>query len=127
MNKPIGPAAKFWLAFTVLLLTSNDSVAGTKKLTGEEINSLLPTIIVKGEDTRQTFNKLGDTRYVSGGRQSSGSWRTDKDKYCSIWPPSGDWSCYNVFVYKHRDQKRDLLIWSGSTGADVIVNRIFPK
>ena len=108
-------------------LFSGAAHPGTKKLSGPEITALLPTIIALGEDTKQTFSAFGDTRYVSGGRPSTGSWRIDQDKYCSVWPPSGDWSCFHVFLHDHPDQQLDQLIWTNTRGTEVTVNQILPK
>lgn len=110
-----------------MFLFSSVAHSETKKLSGPEIKALLPTIIALGVDTKQTFTAHGDTRYVSGGRPSMGSWRIDQDKYCSVWPPSGDWSCFHLFRHDHPDQKLDQLIWTNTRGTDVTVNQILPK
>jgi hypothetical protein len=43
----------------------------------------------------QSFAPSGDTSYDSGHLQA-GRWRIDGDEYCSVWPPSDLWSCYQL-------------------------------
>ena len=42
----------------------------------------------------------GITRYRErGGEESEGRWRVDENgHYCSVWPPSERWVCYQVTV-----------------------------
>lgn len=44
---------------------------------------------------RQHFYASGRTLYTHG-EPSWGSWRVENDRYCSLWPPSPDWDCYEV-------------------------------
>ena len=43
----------------------------------------------------QQFNKGGSTVYTTD-QPSSGQWRVEANQYCSVWPPSDRWSCYDV-------------------------------
>jgi hypothetical protein len=45
----------------------------------------------------QQFNEDGSTLYTTD-HVSSGAWRIDGPQYCSQWPPSDRWSCYDVAV-----------------------------
>lgn len=99
----------FRTAFVLLLLTSPLS-AKERKLSDAEIEALLPTIIVLGEDTRQTFSAGGATTYSDRGRDSYGSWAARGYRYCSQWPPANGWACYDVLV------ENDTLIWVGDSG-----------
>lgn len=43
----------------------------------------------------QDFRASGGTDYFSG-RPSTGRWEVRRDQYCSVWPPSDQWACYDV-------------------------------
>lgn len=43
----------------------------------------------------QEFRASGRTLYHAG-RDSWGSWAVRGDEYCSVWPPSDLWACYQV-------------------------------
>ncbi len=67
-----------------------------RQLTGEQIlTALTGQKLEYGEGVWQTFDAHMLTQYFSG-RPSSGSWAVRDDRYCSIWPPSGLWACYDV-------------------------------
>ncbi len=48
-----------------------------------------------GQDIWQTFQENGQTDYFAGG-PSTGSWTVRGGRYCSAWPPSDLWACYDV-------------------------------
>lgn len=96
--------------------------AELRVLKGAEIEALLPTIVAVGNQTRQTFSATGGTTYTDRGRDSFGSWRVQGGRYCSLWPPSGDWSCFQV----HYDPDNGELVWVGE-GGHRTVNRAKPK
>ena len=58
----------------------------------------------------QEFYASGRTLYVTS-RPSWGYWEVRGDQYCSQWPPSDLWACYNVarrgeairFIGAHQD------------------------
>ena len=43
----------------------------------------------------QRFNEDASTIYTTT-HPSKGAWRVERNQYCSQWPPSDRWSCYNV-------------------------------
>ncbi len=43
----------------------------------------------------QDFRASGRTLY-NAGRDSWGYWALRDDQYCSMWPPSDLWACYDV-------------------------------
>jgi len=88
------------LMAAVLALPVNADEAKTDgaKLTGADIKTLLPTIASPHDNSRQTFETSGETRYENQRGPSSGSWRVEGDQYCSVWPPSRDWTCYDVAI-----------------------------
>lgn len=47
--------------------------------------------------TFQYFNKDGSTRFITE-RSSDGRWAARGGQYCSVWPPSDIWTCYDFQV-----------------------------
>lgn len=45
----------------------------------------------------QDFRASGRTLY-NAGADSWGYWRVQGDQYCSMWPPSDLWACYDIQV-----------------------------
>ena len=43
----------------------------------------------------QRFNEDASTIYTTP-HPSTGAWRVERNQYCSQWPPSDRWSCYDV-------------------------------
>ena len=43
----------------------------------------------------QEFRASGRTLY-NAGQDSWGYWRIEGERYCSSWPPSDLWACYDV-------------------------------
>ncbi|WP_299076195.1 hypothetical protein [uncultured Ruegeria sp.] len=67
-----------------------------RKLSGDEILAALSGHkLTYGEGIWQTFDDTMLTQYYSG-RPSSGRWAVREDRYCSLWPPSDLWACYDV-------------------------------
>lgn len=65
-------------------------------LTGNEIAAALEG--QKLEYTNgawQDFRKTGRT-LCNAGRDGWGYWNVSGDQYCSMWPPSDLWACYDV-------------------------------
>jgi hypothetical protein len=52
------------------------------------------TVAYAGGATQQ-FNEGGSTIYTTT-TPSTGAWRVEGTQYCSQWPPSDRWSCYDV-------------------------------
>lgn len=53
-----------------------------------------------GNPHTQFFDAGGNSRYrEDGGGESLGRWRVNSSaNYCSVWPPSDRWVCYQVLV-----------------------------
>ncbi len=68
-----------------------------------------------GRKWRQVFHAGGTTEYSeTNGRSSNpseGSWRVEGDQYCSVWPPSDAWACYDMAM----DGEEILFIESNGT------------
>lgn len=47
--------------------------------------------------TTQSFGASGATLYVTE-RVASGRWAARGGQYCSVWPPSDVWSCFDFAV-----------------------------
>jgi hypothetical protein len=82
------------LVVTLVATTAGAEVVSVK-LDGPAIaTALTGRALIYDGDTRQTFGADGLTDYDG----SQGRWRVDGDQYCSQWPPSDRWSCYDVFA-----------------------------
>lgn len=71
---------------------------GWTRLTGAELTvALAGRGLGYADGTRQTFRADGGTTFWStAGAQSQGRWGARGDRYCSVWPPSDVWACYDV-------------------------------
>ncbi|MEM7198604.1 MAG: hypothetical protein AAF352_09600 [Pseudomonadota bacterium] len=74
---------------------------------------------VAGNDWAQKFFAGGKTWYESARGREWGSWRVQNNQYCSQWPPSDSWNCYDLFRNDHNGEET-MLIW-----IDAIGNRTF--
>ena len=110
----------------LLLFAGPASASDARKLTGEEIKTLLPTITAVTDTTRQTFARNGDTLYTDPARTTKGRWRVQRDFYCSTWPPSDSWRCYAVELQASSGQRPDRIIWIDVELGDRSVNDILP-
>ena len=75
------------------------AVAGETRLSSKEITEVLTnrTAEYVGGPIRQYFAVNGDTPYWDGSRMTHGTWSVAGDKYCSVWPPSAQQSCYAMY------------------------------
>lgn len=93
-NNPV-----IWVVISVCWLSAG-AESSERKLTGPEIEAALTNHTVEGEDGgrrwQQIFQPAGNTFYSMDGNQSQGHWQVRGDQYCSQWPPSEAWSCYNI-------------------------------
>ncbi|WP_284163155.1 hypothetical protein [Frigidibacter sp. SD6-1] len=65
-------------------------------LKGSDVtNALNARHLVYESGATQDFGEDGSTRYTGGG-PTMGQWRVRDDQYCSVWPPAGTWTCYDV-------------------------------
>ena len=62
---------------------------------GAQITAALTDQTLLYEDARQVFYASGQTLYEDS-RPSWGRWRVTGDQYCSQWPPSDAWTCYDM-------------------------------
>ncbi len=81
-----------------------------QRLNGDEIlMALADKKLDYGEGVTQTFDSNMLTQYFSG-RPSAGRWAVRDDRYCSVWPPSDIWACYDV------EQNRDTIRFVDDAG-----------
>ncbi|MGB0844751.1 MAG: hypothetical protein ACPGVN_08430 [Alphaproteobacteria bacterium] len=81
------------------------------KLNHDQIQRVMvdTEVAYKGESrVTQTFHGDGTTTYISG-RPSLGKWQVRGNKYCSVWPPSESWSCFEIF----QDQSKSWIRFVG--------------
>lgn len=84
-------------------------------LTGEEIEAALIDRKLDYANAWQAFRASGRTLY-NAGEESWGYWRVDGDQYCSLWPPSDLWTCYDL------ERQGTVLRFVGA-GGDITVAR----
>ena len=66
-----------------------------RALDGAGIKAALEGRSLDYGDATQSFAAGGATVYLAGD-SSTGQWRVDGNQYCSMWPPSDRWSCYDI-------------------------------
>lgn len=88
------------IALAVMALVAWPGLAGSAELwpmTGPQIEQALTGRTLRYYDgARQEFLASGRTRYVKGEQESWGDWAVRGDRYCSRWPPSDLWACYDM-------------------------------
>ncbi|MEN8841933.1 MAG: hypothetical protein ABF288_12500 [Octadecabacter sp.] len=85
---------QFWTVLAVLpsLAAADEFVT----LTGDGISAALTDrVLVYAAGETQDFRASGATLY-NAGQDSWGTWAVRGDRYCSQWPPSDGWTCYEV-------------------------------
>lgn len=112
------------LTATILALLVIPSSAADGKLNGDQITSVLTdtTVYEYRNDTRpwrQYFGANGATPYYgSDGPASHGRWQVRGDQYCSLWPPSNAWSCYDVT--SRTEDGKTIITWIPPSGGSSI-------
>jgi hypothetical protein len=89
------------LAFALLVGMAK---AAEMKISGPEIEKLLiekSYLQIKPQTQytiEQIFLKGGITHFIVDGDAQTGMWKVEGDKYCSAWPPSKNWDCYDILL-----------------------------
>ena len=66
-----------------------------------------------------SFSPDGNTGYYSMSRPpSTGGWRIQGNQYCSVWPPSDRWECYDVLLDARSTQTLPVIIWRSARGGE---------
>ena len=102
------------VAAVLAVLIQQVPAAEERPLTGPEITAILTGAEVNGEGTRQEFHESGRTLYHDG-RASWGYWRVEGDQYCSQWPPSDAWTCYDMRSWE--EGQRLWVTWISPSGS----------
>lgn len=84
---------KMILLFTLWALPA--TAEEWQKLNSEEIQQALTARVLQYPSAMQDFFADGRTLYDEG-RPSWGRWMVSGNRYCSVWPPSSLWSCYDL-------------------------------
>lgn len=83
-------------ALILALLGGQVAAEDWHPMTGPQIREALSgRMLAYGAAARQEFRKSGRTLYDAGS-PSWGRWAVRDDQYCSCWPPSDLWTCYDV-------------------------------
>ncbi len=64
-------------------------------MSGKDIEMVLTGATVDYSNAWQDFRASGRTLY-NAGSDSWGYWGVRGDQYCSMWPPSDLWACYDM-------------------------------
>ena len=64
-------------------------------MTGAEIKTALEGRKLQYANAWQDFRASGRTLY-NAGRDDWGYWNVRGDQYCSMWPPSDLWACFDM-------------------------------
>ncbi|MGC1496471.1 MAG: hypothetical protein WA790_11745 [Sulfitobacter sp.] len=94
---------------TILPLHGAADEANWMPMTGDDIRAALTGRVLNYGENWQDFRSSGRTLY-NAGADSWGYWRVQDDQYCSQWPPSDLWACYNM------DRSGDALRFVGEGG-----------
>ncbi|MCX7888167.1 MAG: hypothetical protein N2422_00365 [Rhodobacteraceae bacterium] len=94
--RPGLPAALAALALLAAAAPAATEGGWTRLTTPEIADALVARTIAFDNGATQEFRADGTTTYDSGSGPSAGKWRASDDEYCSIWPPSEDWVCFDV-------------------------------
>lgn len=78
-------------------------------LSGGDIREAFTGKILDYGEKWQDFRGSGRTLYFSG-QESWGYWAVRGDQYCSMWPPSDFWGCYDI------ERRGDTLRFVGASG-----------
>ena len=89
-----------------------DAVAITAVLADKTFRQTLPST---SRVITQTFQKAGVTHYVVDGQVQLGFWRVTGDQYCSNWPPTDNWACFDLM------QDGEQVVFVSSQGARTVM------
>ena len=94
---------KWSAAFAVLATAGLAQSDGWERVLSDEgiTEALAGRTVVYDEYTLQHFGTAGDTVFVTE-RAANGRWAARAGQYCSVWPPSDVWTCYDFQVNGQR-------------------------
>lgn len=100
---------KLTLLLRVLACGFASAKDGRRPLSGKEIAQVLRERKLQYRQAWHVYRASGRTRYDAG-QDSRGYWAVRGNQYCSVWPPSDVWSCYDMARSGLR------LIFTGASG-----------
>jgi len=100
------------IALVLVVLAGPLAAEGWVPLSGAEIVAALEGRKLQYDSAWQDFRVSGRTLY-NAGEDSWGYWSVRGDQYCSSWPPSDLWACYDM------ERSGDRLRFVGSSAGDV--------
>ncbi|WP_051355261.1 hypothetical protein [Mesorhizobium erdmanii] len=105
-------------ALLALLVAASVSsaVAAEVAMKGPEILASLKGAHVQGDNWSQEFDDGGATTYTRDGRHQEGRWDVRGDQYCSLWPPSDAWACYDMTM-DSLDPAHEQVTWISADGS----------
>ncbi|MEM6310096.1 MAG: hypothetical protein AAF754_08600 [Pseudomonadota bacterium] len=84
------------LALLAILLGSPALTEEFVPMTGADVlDALTGSTLLYDSGSWQDFRASGRTLY-NAGQDSWGYWAVRDDQYCSQWPPSDMWACYDM-------------------------------
>lgn len=88
-----------WIFLLFLaVLPGRGAAEAWQTLVGDEVREALEgNALDYTSGAHQDFRASGRTLYHAG-RDSWGYWRVQGNQYCSQWPPSDLWACYDLQV-----------------------------
>lgn len=89
------------IALILLMISGAAHADDWRPLNGAEIRTALTGITLTYANATQLFQADGKTPYVAG-RPSMGEWEVRGDQYCSVWPPSDHWACFDMFAKENK-------------------------
>jgi hypothetical protein len=99
------------LVLFLLIVAGPGGAQQWQKLDGAAIAIALNDRSLDYSNATQSFYADGRTLYTARS-PSWGTWRVTGDQYCSLWPPSDIWACYDL----ERDEAGALLRFIASDG-----------
>ncbi len=102
-------------AIAIVLLASIASAEEMRTITDDQVltDLLVQHDLTYPDGAHQQFMASGRTLYTFG-EPSWGNWRPVAGQYCSQWPPSATWACYDV-AYDGGTQVRFTDEWGNTS------------
>lgn len=100
---------------------------GGEKMNGHDAEAMLNNstawyLPLGPSSARQYFDKGGQTPYLdASGQRTQGNWQVRGDQYCSVWPPSDHYSCYDVERGAAADGKPTITFVSGGKRYEAVL------
>jgi hypothetical protein len=111
-----GHARTFFLALGLFSAAVVSAPAAEVAMKGPEILAALTGGHVQGDGWSQDFDEGGATSYAKGDSHQIGRWDVRGDQYCSLWPPSDVWACYDMTT-DASDPAHEQVTWISADGS----------